>query len=62
MKASHSGGVVILSFSNRWFPTKSIRIWREIHEYERVGMVTQWLRQVGFSRLNTFSSRGGRVL
>jgi hypothetical protein len=28
------------------------------HEFERVGMVTQWLQQAGFDSLHTFSSRG----
>ena len=41
-----------------WFPTKAIRLWRELHEFERVGMVTQWLQQAGFTDLHTLSSRG----
>jgi SAM-dependent methyltransferase len=52
------GGVFINSFSNRWFPTKAIRIWKELHEFERVGMVTQWMEKSGFTGLCTFSSRG----
>jgi len=52
------GGLIIITFSNRWFPTKAIRVWSELHEFERVGMVTQWLQQAGFSELHTFSSRG----
>lgn len=53
-----SGGVFAVAFSNRWFPTKAIRIWSELHEFERLGMVTQWLHSVGFTGLNTLSSRG----
>ncbi|MEN8802952.1 MAG: class I SAM-dependent methyltransferase [Thiogranum sp.] len=52
------GGVFVQTFSNRWFPTKAIQVWGELHEFERVGMVTQWLQQAGFGRLHTFSSRG----
>jgi SAM-dependent methyltransferase len=52
------GGVFVLTFSNRWFPTKAIQVWSELHEFERVGMVTQWLQQAGFDSLHTFSSRG----
>ena len=52
------GGLFAVTFSNRWFPTKAIRIWSELHEFERVGMVTQWLQQAGFAGLHTFSSRG----
>jgi SAM-dependent methyltransferase len=52
------GGRLIVTFSDRWFPTKAIRIWGELHEFERVGMVLQWLRQAGFGELNSFSARG----
>jgi SAM-dependent methyltransferase len=58
LRVLRPGGVFVSTFSNRWFPTKAIRIWGELHEFERVGMVTQWLRQAGFDRLHTFSSRG----
>jgi hypothetical protein len=52
------GGVFIATFSNRWFPTKAIQVWGELHEFERVGMVTQWFQQAGFCGLHTLSSRG----
>ena len=52
------GGVFVATFSNRWFPSKAIRIWSELHDYERVGMVTQWLQKQCFVGLHTFSSRG----
>lgn len=52
------GGLFAVTFSNRWFPTKAIRIWSELHEFERLGMVTQWLQHAGFTGLQTFSSRG----
>lgn len=52
------GGRLVVAFSNRWFPTKAIRIWSELHEFERLGLVTQWLQRAGFGELNTLSSRG----
>lgn len=52
------GGIFVITFSNRWFPGKAIRIWSEMHEYERVGMINQWLYQAGYTALRTFSSRG----
>ena len=52
------GGVFVVTFSNRWFPPKAVRIWTQLHEFERVGMVTQWLQQAGFEKLHTFSSSG----
>ena len=57
-RALRPGGIFILTFSNRWFPGKAVNIWSELHEFERLGMVTQWLDQAGFSRLHTLSSRG----
>ena len=32
-------GLVIVTFSNRWFPPKVVRIWEELNEYERMGIV-----------------------
>ncbi|MCG8489878.1 MAG: class I SAM-dependent methyltransferase [Chromatiales bacterium] len=58
LRVLRPGGILLVSFSNRWFPTKAITIWSEMHEVERLGMVTQWLRQAGYSELNTFSARG----
>ena len=52
------GGVFVATFSNRWFPTKAIRVWSELHEFERLGMVTQWLAEARFDRLQTLSVRG----
>jgi SAM-dependent methyltransferase len=52
------GGIFVLTFSNRCFPTKAIHVWSELHEFERVGMVTQWLQQAGFVDLHTLSSCG----
>jgi SAM-dependent methyltransferase len=58
MRILRPGGVFVPTFSNRWFPSKAVQVWGELHEFERVGMVTQWLQQAGFDRLHTFSSRG----
>ncbi len=58
MRVLRPAGIFVLTFSNRWFPTKAIQVWGELHEFERVGMVTQWLQQTGFMDLHTFSSRG----
>jgi len=58
LRTLRPGGVFVTTFSNRWFPTKAIQIWGQLHEFERVGMVTQWLQQAGFGDLHTLSSRG----
>ncbi len=53
------GGVVAFAFSNRWFPPKAIRIWAEMHEFERLGLVTEFLHATGgFVDLATLSRRG----
>ena len=53
------GGKCIITFSNRWFPTKSIMLWSEMHEFERVGLVMEYFKQSGWDKdINTFSSRG----
>jgi len=53
------GGVLALAFSNRWFPPKAIRIWSELHEFERLGMVLEMFHQTGgFTKLASMSKRG----
>jgi SAM-dependent methyltransferase/FKBP-type peptidyl-prolyl cis-trans isomerase 2 len=53
------GGIFILTFSNRWFPPKVVKIWKEIHEFERVGLVSEYfLRNGSFEDIETFSMRG----
>jgi SAM-dependent methyltransferase/FKBP-type peptidyl-prolyl cis-trans isomerase 2 len=52
-------GYFIVTFSNRWFPTKAIKIWQEIHEFERMGLVLEYFcRAGGFKDLQTYSIRG----
>lgn len=53
------GGLHIQTFSHRWFPPKAIRIWTELAEFERVGLVLEYfLRSGAFTDLETYSSRG----
>ena len=53
------GGLLIHTFSNRWFPPKAIRLWPQLHEFERVGFVMDLFLQSGqFKGLATFSARG----
>jgi len=54
-----TGGYFIVSFSNRWFPTKAINIWKEISEFERVGLVMEYfLVSEMFKDIGTWSMRG----
>jgi len=52
-------GLVIMIFSNRWFPPKVIQIWEELHEFERMGIVLEYFQKTGkFKDLETHSVRG----
>ncbi len=52
-------GLFILTFSNRWFPPKVIKLWPELHEFERMGLVLDYfLRSERFQHLETYSLRG----
>jgi Methyltransferase domain len=39
------GGQCIVTFSDRWFPPKVIGLWTELHPFERMGLVLEYLRQ-----------------
>lgn len=53
------GGRLVISFTNRWFPPKAIRLWAHLHEFERLGLVLHWLdRSACWRRVNSFSLRG----
>ena len=52
-------GVVALSFSNRWFPPKAVRLWTDLHEFERLGLAAALLAGSGcFDDITTLSRRG----
>lgn len=52
-------GICTMTFSNRWFPPKAIRIWKDIHEFERMGLVIEYfLRSGKFNNIGTYSMRG----
>lgn len=53
------GGVLVVSFSNRWFEPKTIRLWTQLYEFERMGLVLEYFRTDSlFENLNTYSVRG----
>jgi SAM-dependent methyltransferase len=56
-------GLFVLTFSDHWFEPKVIRIWSELHQFERLGLVSQYfVRSEKFGDLNTFSERGWPLL
>jgi len=53
------GGVAVMAVSNRCFPTKSIRIWEQLHEFERLGLMLEYFRESRcFRDCRTWSLRG----
>ena len=53
------GAPLMVTFSDRWFASKAIRIWSQLHEFERMGLVTEYFRNSGgFTALETISVRG----
>jgi len=53
------GGKFIVTFSNRWFPPKVARLWEDMHEFERPGLILEYFLRDGlFGDLETWSIRG----
>jgi SAM-dependent methyltransferase len=53
------GAPFVLTFSDRWFPTKVVALWTELHPFERLGLVLDYFRlSGGFSELTSESIRG----
>ncbi|MDD5393177.1 MAG: methyltransferase domain-containing protein [Thiothrix sp.] len=58
-RVTQTGGLVIMTFSTRWFPSKVISLWTEMHPFERQGLVLDYFLQTGrFTGLHTESIRG----
>lgn len=53
------GAPLLITFSDRWFPTKAIALWGDLHPFERMALVLEYLRLAGnFTELATESVRG----
>lgn len=53
------GGIFVCVVSDRWFPSKEISIWSEMHPFERLGLVLDYYFRTGFFEdLHTESVRG----
>jgi len=50
------GGKFIITFSDRWFPPKAIKLWTELHPFERVALVVEYFRCSGmYENIETLS-------
>lgn len=53
------GGRFTVGFSNRWFPEKAIASWKDLHDFERIGLVLDFFRTSHrFQGMETYSVRG----
>ena len=53
------GGYFVVTFSDRWFPPKAIRLWSRLHPFERTGLVLDYFCRSGsFTLLGTESRVG----
>jgi SAM-dependent methyltransferase len=53
------GGAVVVSFSNRMFPTKAVRAWRAATMAERADLVERYLEAGGFAVTERIAERPG---
>ena len=50
------GGKFLVTFSDRWFPPKTIKLWSELHPFERVALVVEYFRRSGmYENIETLS-------
>jgi SAM-dependent methyltransferase len=47
------GGPVVISFSNRCFPTKAVAIWHRLDDDGHAALVERYLRHAGFGEIET---------
>jgi SAM-dependent methyltransferase len=53
------GAPFVVTFSERWFPSKVVRIWKDLHPFERIGLVIDYFRRSGrYADLHSESIRG----
>jgi SAM-dependent methyltransferase len=53
------GGIFVVSFSNRCFPTKAIAAWMNMTDMQHVALVASYFELAGFTDLSTEIHRGG---
>jgi SAM-dependent methyltransferase len=54
------GGSIVVSFSNRCFPTKAVAIWRALDAQGHAGLVRLYLEKAGFSAIEAHMLADGR--
>jgi SAM-dependent methyltransferase len=54
------GGPVVITFSNRCFPTKAVAIWQALDGSDQCRLVELYLRRAGFQSVESHTVRDGR--
>lgn len=58
-RALRPGGMAVMSFSNRFFPTKVIRAWREAGDLGHCAIAMSYLRYTGFVNVAVYDVKTG---
>lgn len=57
------GGVFVVSFSNRCFPTKAVAVWRQMTDNQHIALVSRYFEESGaWMDLHSIRKEGGRSL
>jgi len=59
-QALRPGGPVVITFSNRCFPTKAVAIWQALDGRDQCRLVELYLRRAGFGSVESRTVRDGR--
>lgn len=53
------GGLIVISFSNRCFPTKAVRLWLSLDDDDHARLVAMYLDRAGFGEVGARRLRDG---
>jgi SAM-dependent methyltransferase len=53
LRVLRPGGPIVISFSNRCFPTKAVAIWHRLDDEGHAALVERYLRHAGFEGIET---------
>jgi hypothetical protein len=61
LRVLRPGAPLVISFSNRCFPTKAVAIWRALGDRQHAQLVEIYLREAGFKDVTAHLLRDGRM-
>jgi SAM-dependent methyltransferase len=53
LRVLRPGGPIVISFSNRCFPTKAVAIWHRLDDEGHAALIERYLRHAGFADIET---------